>query len=79
MASQGLQGLVSHQVGVPSEGRSLEPVVWLGAFEATNMRISIDKIVEITIRAKPPPDLIFASLGKTAEVLSRAKSDDHHH
>ena len=82
VASQGLQdrSLVSHQGGVPCEGRGVEPVlpvVRLGAFEATNLTISVDKVVEITIRAKPPPDLIFASLGNTAKVLSGAKSDYH--
>ena len=80
VASQGLQGwwVVSHQVGVvPCEGQGVEPVIRLGALVAASLTIFLDKIVEITIRAKPPPDLIFASLRKTANVLSGAKSDCH--
>ena len=82
VASQGLQarqgrGLEKHQVGQPSEGQRLQAVLRLGASEATSLVISIDKVVEITIRAKPPPDLVFASLGNTLGVLSRVKSDDN--
>ena len=79
VASQGLEArwLVSHQVGaVPREGQGEEPVIRLGALVAASLTISVDKIVEIAIRAKAPPDLIFASLGKTVQAPSSgAKSD----